>query len=71
MSEDRVNTAGMPPIATAALARFGDRLDDAQRAQVVEAARQLEEAAEALREFLVVNGDEPDFSFSVVDGVDS
>ena len=39
----------IPAMATAALARFGDRFDEAQREVLIKTARQLEEAAEDLR----------------------
>ena len=58
-------------MATAALARFGDRFDEAQREVLIKTARQLEEAAEDLRKWELANGDEPDSAFSALQGQDS
>lgn len=61
----------MPPMAIAALARFGDRLDDAQREMLIKTAVQFETAAEDLRQWELNNGDEPDTSFKAIEGQDS
>ncbi|MCH7906996.1 MAG: hypothetical protein IIC92_10160 [Chloroflexi bacterium] len=61
----------IPAMATAALARFGDRFDEAQREVLIKTARQLEEAAEDLRKWELANGDEPDSAFSALQGQDS
>jgi hypothetical protein len=61
----------MPPMAIAALARFGDRLDDAQREVLIKTAVQFEEAADDLRQWELTNGDEPDTSFKAIEGQDS
>lgn len=61
----------MPPMAIAALARFGDRLDDAQREVLIKTAVQFETAAEDLRQWELNNGDEPDTSFKAIEGQDS
>ena len=58
-------------MATAAVARFGDRFDEAQREVLIKTARQLEEAAEDLRKWELANGDEPDSAFSALQGQDS
>ena len=58
-------------MATAALQRFGDRLDDGQREVLIKTAQQLEDAAEDLRQWELANGDEPDTKFSAIEGQDS
>ena len=58
-------------MAIAALARFGDRLDDEQREVLIKTAVQLEAAAEDLRQWELTNGDEPDSSFRAIEGQDS
>jgi hypothetical protein len=58
-------------MAIAALARFGDRLDDAQREVLIKTAVQFETAAEDLRQWELNNGDEPDTSFKAIEGQDS
>jgi hypothetical protein len=58
-------------MAIAALARFGDRLDDAQREMLIKTAVQFETAAEDLRQWELNNGDEPDTSFKAIEGQDS
>ncbi len=65
------DTRGIPAMATAALARFGDRLDAQQQELLIKTARQLESAAEDLREWELSNGDEPDTSFKAIEGQDS
>ena len=52
-------------MAVAALARFGDRLDDSQRDLLIKTARQLEDAADDLRRW------ELDMSFAAIQGQDS
>ncbi|MBT3941185.1 MAG: hypothetical protein HOC77_04730 [Chloroflexi bacterium] len=61
----------IPPMATAAIQRFGDRLNTEQRAVLIKTAQQLEDAAEDLRQWELTNGDEPDTAFSAIDGQDS
>jgi len=68
---DRTHHGDIPAMATAALARFGDRFDDAQREMLIKTAIQLEEAAEDLRRWELDNGDEPDSAFSALQGSDS
>jgi hypothetical protein len=58
-------------MAIAALARFGDRLDDEQRELLIKTATQFEEAAEDLRKWELTNGAEPDASFKAIEGQDS
>ena len=65
------NDSDIPAMATAALARFGDRFDDAQREMLIKTAIQLEEAAGDLRRWELDNGDEPDSAFSALQGSDS
>ncbi|MFP6593618.1 MAG: hypothetical protein VB860_01405 [Dehalococcoidia bacterium] len=71
MSSDSGNNPDMPPMAIAALARFGDRFDDVQREVLIRTAVQFEEAAEDLRQWELTNGDEPDTSFKAIEGQDS
>jgi hypothetical protein len=71
MSSNSGNNPDIPPMALAALARFGDRLDDAQREVLIKTAVQFEEAAEDLRKWELTNGDEPDTSFKAIEGQDS
>ncbi|MCX8251661.1 MAG: hypothetical protein OTJ98_07360 [Dehalococcoidia bacterium] len=71
MSSNSGNNPEMPPMAIAALERFGDRLDDQQREMLIKTAVQFEEAAEDLRKWELTNGDEPDTSFKVIEGQDS
>ncbi len=65
------SNAEIPSMATAALQRFGDRLDDDQREVLIRTAQQLEDAAEELRRWELSNGDEPDSAFSAIEGQDS
>jgi len=58
-------------MAIAALARFGDRLDEEQRELLIKTAAQFEEAAEDLRKWELTNGAEPDTSFKAIEGQDS
>jgi len=58
-------------MAIAALARFGDRLDEEQRELLIKTAVQFEEAAEDLRKWELTNGAEPDTSFKAIEGQDS
>jgi hypothetical protein len=71
MSSNSGNNSNMPPIAIAALARFGDRLDEEQRELLIKTAAQFEEAAEDLRKWELTNGAEPDTSFKAIEGQDS
>ncbi len=71
MSSNSGNNPDMPPMAVAALARFGDRLDDEQREVLIKTAVQFEEAAGDLRKWELTNGDEPDTSFKAIEGQDS
>jgi hypothetical protein len=71
MSSNSGNNSDMLPMAIAALARFGDRLDDEQREVLIKTAVQFEEAAEDLRKWELTNGDEPDTSFKAIEGQDS
>jgi hypothetical protein len=71
MSSNSGNNPDIPPMALAALARFGDRLDDVQREVLIKTAVQFEEAAEDLRKWELTNGDEPDTSFKAIEGQDS
>ncbi|MDA1258438.1 MAG: hypothetical protein O3C10_11455 [Chloroflexi bacterium] len=71
MSTSSDHTPEIPAMAVAALARFGDRLDDSQRDLLIKTARQLEGAADDLRRWELVNGDEPDMSFAAIQGQDS
>ena len=71
MPSNSGNDLDLPPMARAALARFGDRLDEEQRQVLIKTAVQLEEAAEDLRKWELTNGDEPDTSFKAIEGQDS
>jgi hypothetical protein len=71
MSSNSGNNSNMPPMAIAALARFGDRLDEEQRELLIKTAAQFEEAAEDLRKWELTNGAEPDTSFKAIEGQDS
>jgi hypothetical protein len=70
-ASDTPDAQDIPAMATAALARFGDRLDAQQTELLIKTARQLESAAEDLREWELSNGDEPDTSFKAIEGQDS
>ncbi len=61
----------MPSMATAAIQRFGDRLNAEQREVLIKTAQQLEDAAQDLRDWELANGDEPDSAFSAIDRQDS
>lgn len=61
----------VPALAQAALARFGDRLDQRQRDHLIDLARELEAAAADLRAFELANGDESDATFSVIERQDT
>lgn len=71
MASNPDNNPEIPAMAAAALARFGDRFDDAQRELLIKTALQLEAAAEELRKWELANGDEPDSAFSALEGQDS
>ena len=71
MSFNSGNNPELPPMAIAALERFGDRLDDEQREALIKTAVQFNDAAEDLRKWELTNGDEPDTSFKAIEGQDS
>ncbi|MFP6679279.1 MAG: hypothetical protein VB824_03870 [Dehalococcoidia bacterium] len=60
----------IPAMATAALQLYGERLDSSQQELLIKTAQQLEDAANDLRLWELINGDEPDFTFSALDGQD-
>ena len=71
MSSNSGYNPDMRPMAIGGLARFGDRLDDAQREVLIKTAVQFEAAADDLRQWELTNGDEPDTSFKAIEGQDS
>lgn len=52
------------------LARYGDRLDDAQAAKVREMVERSRQTAAILSAYPLTNADEPDASFRAVSGAD-
>ena len=60
----------IPAMAAAALQLYGKRLDSHQQQLLIKTAQQLEDAANDLRLWELLNGDEPDFTFSALDGQD-
>jgi hypothetical protein len=67
----RPSSSRREALIDAAIAQYGDRLDDAQHDLLRAHAERLRELASQLSDYPLTNADEPDLSFLVVDRVDA